>query len=183
MRREVRTAARPALRIVPFQRKLSQSRRQHVNGSLIILSREFGTLCTTQGTCSTDVKKSSLGQRDTRQHLRVAAIGTGVRGTSTAVLEKKGPEANSGRLTRGDVAQMIEGLVDLVGIEPTTSSMPWSRKGRRRFVFKWLATGGLAGKRYIRRYFRPISGQKLATIKRAAWAGVHAFRTASNFTH
>jgi hypothetical protein len=50
-------------------------------------------------------------------------------------------------------------MVDLVGIEPTTSSMPWKRKSSRGFVFKWLATGMLAGNRYIRRYFRPISGQ------------------------
>ena len=43
-------------------------------------------------------------------------------------------------------------------LESTTSSMPWKRKSSRGFVFKWLATG-MAGNRYIRRYFRPISGQ------------------------
>ncbi len=50
-------------------------------------------------------------------------------------------------------------MVDLVGIEPTTSSMPCKMHSSRRLVFKDLATGVLAGKRYIRRYFRPISGQ------------------------
>jgi hypothetical protein len=35
-------------------------------------------------------------------------------------------------------------LVELVGFEPTTSSMPWRRKSSRQLVFKWLATGILA---------------------------------------
>jgi hypothetical protein len=37
--------------------------------------------------------------------------------------------------------------------------MPWKRKSSRGFVLKWLATGMLVGNRYIRRDFRPISGQ------------------------
>jgi len=31
--------------------------------------------------------------------------------------------------------------VDLVGIEPTTSSMPWKSKGRRRLILKELMAG------------------------------------------
>jgi hypothetical protein len=43
-------------------------------------------------------------------------------------------------------------------------------------ILKDLTTGTLAKTRYIRRYFRPISGQILKTNKTgAAWAGVHAF--------
>ena len=64
------------------------------------------------------------------------------------------------RASHANLQSIYEGtLVDLVGIEPTTSSTPWSRKGSGRFVFKWLATGILAGNEYISRYFRPISGQ------------------------
>src|SRR5579885_2445349 len=39
--------------------------------------------------------------------------------------------------------------------------MPWNRKHSRRFVFNWLANGILAENRYVGRYFRPISGQKI----------------------
>src|SRR5579864_7223364 len=46
-------------------------------------------------------------------------------------------------------------MVDLVGIEPTTSSMPWKRNSSRRLIIKQLATGALVTNRYIRRYFRP----------------------------
>jgi hypothetical protein len=49
--------------------------------------------------------------------------------------------------------------VDLVGIEPTTSSMPWKKHGSRRLILKELATGTLVKNGYIGRYFRPISGQ------------------------
>jgi hypothetical protein len=63
--------------------------------------------------------------------------------------------------------------VDLVGIEPTTSSMPWRRKSSRRFVFKQLATG-TSGRNGV---FGAISGQFPAKNfnrqnSRAAWAGV-----------
>jgi hypothetical protein len=67
----------------------------------------------------------------------------------------------------------IEHLVDLVGIEPTTSSMPWKKHSSRRLILKLLTTGRLVKNGYIGRYFRPISGQKFdAQNSRAAWAGV-----------
>jgi len=34
----------------------------------------------------------------------------------------------------------LEGLVDLVGIEPTTSSMPWNHIGSRRLILRQLTT-------------------------------------------
>jgi hypothetical protein len=52
-------------------------------------------------------------------------------------------------------------MVDLVGIEPTTSSMPWKKHSTRRLILKQLTTGGLAKNGYIGRYFRPISGQAI----------------------
>ena len=55
--------------------------------------------------------------------------------------------------------------MDLVGIEPTTSSMPWKRKNSRSIVFKQLSTGRLGGNRYIRRYFRPIFRPSSITSK------------------
>ena len=54
--------------------------------------------------------------------------------------------------------------MDLVGIEPTTSSMPWRRPCSRYLVFKHLATGTSGRNGRIRRYFRPISGQ-ISTLK------------------
>src|SRR6202007_55252 len=54
----------------------------------------------------------------------------------------------------------VRELVDLVGIEPTTSSMPCRENRSRGLVFKQLATGTSGRKRQIRRCFRPISGQE-----------------------
>jgi hypothetical protein len=42
---------------------------------------------------------------------------------------------------RVDAIQALGDLVDLVGIEPTTSSMPCSFQGSRSLVFKHLRTG------------------------------------------
>src|SRR5437763_679366 len=61
-------------------------------------------------------------------------------------------------------------MVDLVGIEPTTSSMPWKKNSSRRLILKQLTSGTLVRNRYIRRYFRPISGQIL-NIKTGAAVG------------
>jgi hypothetical protein len=67
--------------------------------------------------------------------------------------------------------------VDLVGIEPSTSSMPWKKHSSRRLILNELATGRLVKNRYIGRYFRPTSGQIFnLQNSRAAWAGVHADR-------
>jgi hypothetical protein len=54
---------------------------------------------------------------------------------------------------------LCERLVDLVGIEPTTSSMPWKNHSSRRLILKQLTTGELVKNGYIGRYFRPISGK------------------------
>ena len=76
----------------------------------------------------------------------------------------------------------LKRLVDLVGIEPTTSSMPWKKHSSRRLIPKRLVTGGLVENGYIGRYFRPISGQIFnVQNSRAAWAGVHAARTTTHF--
>jgi len=53
-------------------------------------------------------------------------------------------------------------MVDLVGIEPTTSSMPCSGKNSRAFVFSTFATGTLVGKWHID-VSGQISGQKINT--------------------
>jgi hypothetical protein len=71
-------------------------------------------------------------------------------------------------------------MVDLVGIEPTTSSIPCSFKGGRRLVFKQLATG-ISGRNGVS---GAISGQFPAQIfnlqnRRAAWAGVLVARFSS----
>jgi hypothetical protein len=39
--------------------------------------------------------------------------------------------------------QVVEKLVDLVGIEPTTSSMPWKLRTCRPLILKELMTGGM----------------------------------------
>jgi hypothetical protein len=65
----------------------------------------------------------------------------------------------------------LERLVDLVGIEPTISSMPWNSNGSRRLILKWLATGRLVKIGYIGRYFRPISGQKFQQVKQLSCMG------------
>jgi hypothetical protein len=70
----------------------------------------------------------------------------------------------------------LERLVDLVGIEPTTSSMPWNDNGGRRLTLKWLATGTLVKTGYIGRYFRPISGQKFQRVKQLSCMGGSAAR-------
>jgi hypothetical protein len=36
---------------------------------------------------------------------------------------------------------VIDSLVDLVGIEPTTSSMPWNHQKRKLLTAKWLEVG------------------------------------------
>ena len=76
-----------------------------------------------------------------------------------------------GSLRRGSL--VVERLVDLVGIEPTTSSMLWSNNDSRRLILKQLATGRLAKNGYIGRHFRLISGQIFNVRNRATWAGVH----------
>ena len=67
-------------------------------------------------------------------------------------------------------------LVDLVGIEPTTSSMPCCSRGSRSLVFKDLQTG-TSGRNGV---FGALSGQFPAKNsnerRRAAWAGVQAVR-------
>ena len=67
-------------------------------------------------------------------------------------------------------------MVDLVGLEPTTSSMPCCSRGSRTLVFKNLRTGILGGNGM----FGAISGQfpakEFNERRRAAWAGVHAGR-------
>jgi len=47
------------------------------------------------------------------------------------------------KLERG-ICKWSKEMVDLVGIEPTTSSMPCKQHSSRRFVFNGLATGTLA---------------------------------------
>ncbi len=61
--------------------------------------------------------------------------------------------------------------MDLVGIEPTTSSMPWKKHTSRRLILKRLATGRLDKNRYIGRYFRPNSGQKFQQCETAELHG------------
>jgi hypothetical protein len=46
-------------------------------------------------------------------------------------------------------------MVDLVGVEPTISSMPWKLKSRGFVFMLVLATETNPQKRRIRRYFRP----------------------------
>jgi hypothetical protein len=66
----------------------------------------------------------------------------------------------------------LKKLVDLVGIEPTTSSMLWKKHSGRRLILKQLAAGRLVKNRYIGQYFQPISGQIFnVQNSRAAWAG------------
>ncbi len=38
-------------------------------------------------------------------------------------------------------SKLLEWLVDLIGIEPMTSSMPWSRAKRKLLTVKWLEVG------------------------------------------
>jgi hypothetical protein len=70
-------------------------------------------------------------------------------------------------------------LVDLVGIEPTTSSMPCTENSSGRLVFKQLATGTW-GRNGV---FGAVSGQFPAKNfntqnSRAAWAGVQQLQRA-----
>jgi hypothetical protein len=46
-------------------------------------------------------------------------------------------------------------LVDLVGIEPTTSSMPWRGKMRKLLALLAPATGQFAKNRAFRRFVTP----------------------------
>jgi hypothetical protein len=50
-------------------------------------------------------------------------------------------------------------LVDLVGIEPTTSSMPWKQGSSRALIFKGLTTGGVGKNRPKWRNLLPICYQ------------------------
>jgi hypothetical protein len=52
-------------------------------------------------------------------------------------------------------------MVDLVGIEPTTSSMPWNIKRSLLLTVKDLMDGVVAKSRLKRRDLRPNCAQKL----------------------
>jgi hypothetical protein len=45
---------------------------------------------------------------------------------------KRGSNGLGEKRTRSELAKLLERLVDLVGIEPTTSSMPWKRAPKLR---------------------------------------------------
>jgi hypothetical protein len=49
----------------------------------------------------------------------------------------------------------LKSLVDLVGFEPTTSSMPWKPKTGRPLILKALMTGGVGHNRRKRRTLLP----------------------------
>jgi hypothetical protein len=51
--------------------------------------------------------------------------------------------------------------VDLVGIEPTTSSMPWKHASGRRLILKGLDAGWGVKNRYKRRNLLPKCYQDL----------------------
>jgi hypothetical protein len=42
-------------------------------------------------------------------------------------------------------SKLLRDLVDLVGIEPTTSSMPWNCQGSRPLILKQLMAGQTGG--------------------------------------
>jgi hypothetical protein len=46
-------------------------------------------------------------------------------------------------------------MVDLVGIEPTTSSMPWKLRTCRPLILKGFMTGGMGQNRVNRRNLLP----------------------------
>jgi hypothetical protein len=54
---------------------------------------------------------------------------------------------------------VVEKMVDRVGIEPTTSSMPWKYQGRSVLTAKDLRAGIVGKNRQNRRYLLPICYQ------------------------
>jgi len=73
-------------------------------------------------------------------------------------------------------------MVDLVGIEPTTSSMPCSFKGSRSLVFKHLRTG-ISGRNGV---FGALSGQfpaKISTQDQTSCMGGDLYGQLNSRTH
>ena len=52
--------------------------------------------------------------------------------------------------------KLLDGLVDLVGIEPTTSSMPWNWQNRKLLKDKVVKIGGVGKNRQNRHGLTPI---------------------------
>ena len=76
------------------------------------------------------------------------------------------------KLERG-ICKWSKEMVDLVGIEPTTSSMPCKKHSSRRLVFKQLATG-TSGRNGV---FGAISGQFPANVvQQKPESGLHGRR-------
>jgi hypothetical protein len=65
--------------------------------------------------------------------------------------------------------------VDLVGIEPTTSSMPWNEQNGNLLTAKDLTVGMVAENRRNRRYLRPNCAQELTSGPKADLWGISLF--------
>src|SRR5260370_35486938 len=71
-------------------------------------------------------------------------------------------------------------MVDLVGIEPTTSSMPWNEENAKLLTLQDLIVGLVAKNRVNRRNLRPNCAQKLTS---GSWAGRRGIGRSLTFPH